>query len=640
MLSATLAALAILNIGPSGADAAIPDECRRAPRLARAAIDKLPKATLLCTPNVQTLLGYTRRALHLRDGHTLALFSYSGSAEANWLFLIDSADLTTRRVPVPNNDIASHGAALGSDGDIYVMPYGTGRSYRFDVKQGKFEQVKVDLPEEERTWEALGASNGCIYFGTYPNAYFGEYDTRTGKTSLWPHVASDTTYVTDFSEDAAGRIKFRAWGPAQVWMLFDPITRALTKTDAPTPTVEPKLPDLPKGDESFAKQVTLGDRRFVIGFPSSRLWEVGSDGKLTLRGNPEAPAESWFLERVGDAIVGVSHYGAAFSLNAATGRFIRRHLPNAAPGGNHVMFVEAIGPDCVIGANYSQQSLWKVDPRTGSIEYSSGMIAKVSGQPMCALEFGHKAYLGLYIYSILSKYDPELPFEFGKNPREIADLHGRYHQTRPRDAATDGKLVFISNDSAYNELGGALAVIDPKTDHVEAYHQLIKDQNLPTLAYDPATRLLWGGTDRWGQMRSHPPTQESSLIYAFDPATRKVAATLTPWPGSDETAVLGMGPGVLVAACGSEIALIDTRTREVLYKGESPIGVPSRLRLGSDGLSYCLAGGTLYRWDLPKNLLTPLVSTPECSMLTESAPRRWVLANATSVYTATVADAE
>src|SRR5690349_5930002 len=91
---------------------------------------KLAMAELLGTPEVRTLLGYTRRVLHLPDGHTLAAFTFSGAAQANWLFLIDSRDLSSRRIPIPHNDFASHGAALGADGDIYIMPYGNGRGYR------------------------------------------------------------------------------------------------------------------------------------------------------------------------------------------------------------------------------------------------------------------------------------------------------------------------------------------------------------------------------------------------------------------------------------------------------------------------------------------------------------------------------
>jgi len=261
------------------------------------------------------------------------------------------------------------------------------------------------------------------------------------------------------------------------------------------------------------------------------------------------------------------------------------------------------------------------------------MVARVTGEPMCAVGFGGRAYVGIYVNSILSVYDPDRPFAFGENPRELIELGPRYAQTRPRAAVTDGRFVFISSDSAYNHLGGALAVIDPQTEQIDVYHHLIRDQNLPTLAYDPTTRLLWGGTDRWGQMRSHPPTQDSSLIYAFDPETREVVETLTAWEGSDVTSVHGVLPsGVLVASSGDEVALVDTRARDVLYLGPSPIGVPGRIRLGADGWPYCLSGGTLYRWDWRQNRLTPLARTEDCVHLTESSPGLWLLANARSVF--------
>src|SRR5262249_10800383 len=162
------------------------------------------------------------------------------------------------------------------------------------------------------------------------------------------------------------------------------------------------------------------------------------------------------------------------------------------------------------------------------------------------------------------------------------------------------------------------------------------DQNLPTLAYDPKTRLLWGGTDRWGQMHSHPPTQPSSLIYAFDTQSRRVVAMLKPFEGMDETKVLGVwSDGILVAAAdppvkvlgsspGSsaperpQIALIDTASRQILYRGDSPLTSMRKIRLGIDGRCYCVANDKLYRWDGVSNLITPVARAPGCRHLTES----------------------
>jgi hypothetical protein len=112
-----------------------------------------------------------------------------------------------------------------------------------------------------------------------------------------------------------------------------------------------------------------------------------------------------------------------------------------------------------------------------------------------------------------------------------------------------------------------------------------------------------------------------------------VVETLTPWPGADVTSVLGVSSdGILVAASGQEVALIQTATREILYQGTWPLGPPRKLRRGGDGFCYVLSDGVLHRWDLAQNVLTPVAGSPGCIFLTEPSPGTWLLANRTSVY--------
>ena len=362
----------------------------------------LPKAERIATPPVRTLLGYTRRLLRLPDGHTIGAFSYSNSAPANWLFLIDGRDLSSKRFAMPNNDIGSHGAALGTDGNIYVMPYGSPRAYRFDVARETFEPIDVPgLPPGEYTWDAIGAADGCIYFGTYPHAYLGRYEIATGKTRLWPNVAPKTTYVSHMEADGEG-VRFRAWGPDQVWMRIDATMDEPVRVDAPA-----TAPAKPK----------------------------------------EGLPEPVWVERVRDAEVTIGHFGS-----------LKR-----------------------------------------------------------------------------------------------------------------------------------------------------KDQNLTSLAYDPKHKLVWGGTNRWGQMRSAPPTQESAVVYAFDPESRKVVATLTPTKGADHLTILGCADdGTVVARSGDGIVMIDGATREIAHRGGWPVE-PAAMRRGADGHQYFLADGHLWRWSITDDAVVPIV---------------------------------
>jgi len=616
---------------------------RRAPELIARDAAEVPTGEVLGSPEVRTLLGYTRRPIHLPDGHTLALFSFSFSAPANWLFLIDCRDMSVERYAMPNNDIGSHGAALGADGNIYVMSYGTGNAYVFDMKSRSFTELPCDVPEGEYAWDAIGGTNGRIYFGTYPGAWFGEYDPATTKWEIWKQPVPETKYVGETNALPDGRITFRANGPAEARMVFDPETRAFAPYEAsavaPTVAAPPPLPALSDPEDSHEAPVLVEGRWFTVSRVSSRLTELAHGAEPKVVAELAARAETlWWLKSQPGAITGVSYYGAMFRYDLATGALQQGQLDNIAPGGNSIMFLESVTPECVIGANYSQQNLFTVNPRTGAIHAELGKIARVPGEAMCAVGLNGQGYLGIYVQTVVSRFDPAKPIAYGENPKELAFLGPTYKQTRPRAAVTDGRLVYISSDSDYNTLGGALIVHDPATEKFDVYHHLIPDQNLPTLAWDTKHKLLWGGTDRWGQMRSAPPTQESALIYAFDPETRAVVRRLTPWPGEDMVTVHGITKsGVLVASNGKEVVCLDTATGETLYQGTWPAALgngatPTQLRLGTDGHSYFARGGTLYRWDTVANTLTPAAFAPDANHLVESEPGLWLLGSATTVY--------
>lgn len=606
---------------------------RHAPVVRSADAAKLPRPTFLDTPQVRTLVGYTRRVLHLHDGHTLAVFSFSDNGLANWLFLVDSRDLSADRYEMPNHDVGSHSAALGSDGNIYCMPYGTGRAYKFDTKSRKFSELPpIGLPPGELTWDAIGSKSGnSIYFGTYPNACLVRYDIGTQKAEVRPHIAPNATYVMDFSEDETG-IHCHAWAPGDRWLTVhgDAFIVEHGKKPASAPAFVPPSDSSP--NESARNLTKIGDRRFAMGWPSGRLLEF-ADGRTIERGDPHAPAELWYLEPAGEALVGISHYGATFRFDLKSNQFEHRQLANLAAGGNRIMFLEAITPHCVIGANYSQQNLFRVDPQTGTVQSFNSMVAAAPGELTCAIGFEGQAYIGAYSHAMILQYDPQRAMSFLQNPRELISLHDRFAQTRPRDVATDGRHVFFTFDSDYGKLGGALAEVDPSTGHVEAFAQPVKDQNLPSLAFDRKSHMLWLSTDRWGQQRSAPPTQATALLAEWDPEQKRIVKTLAPWPVVDEIEILGCtGDGILVVAAAGELALIDTTSATVLWHGRCPIGAANKFRRGADGAYYCLGNGTLYRWQFSDNSLTPIAITAGCTYLTEYAPGQWALANNASVY--------
>ena len=71
----------------------------------------LSQPALFSQPEAPTLLGCTRQLMYLARHGKVAVFSFSATPDANWLFLIDVVDGTGERYPVSNGERGSHGAA-------------------------------------------------------------------------------------------------------------------------------------------------------------------------------------------------------------------------------------------------------------------------------------------------------------------------------------------------------------------------------------------------------------------------------------------------------------------------------------------------------------------------------------------------
>src|SRR5690606_16521806 len=109
-----------------------------------------------------------------------------------------------------------------------------------------------------------------------------------------------------------------------------------------------------------------------------------------LLGETGAPVlKRWYLSEVDGALVGIGRLGELFryELGAqhSAERWQRGNLPNELAGANPIMFIEAVGPEAVVGSNYSQQNLFVVNPKTGQLRYSPHMIASETGEAMCGV---------------------------------------------------------------------------------------------------------------------------------------------------------------------------------------------------------------------------------------------------------------
>lgn len=607
----------------------------------------LAEPRLVCRPEARTLLGYTRRVLHLQPLNKLAAFSYSSVGPANWLFLIDIATGSAERFDVPGGEVASHGAALGSDGNIYTAT--PRRFHRFLVSERRWETLK-DLGGDELPWDAVGGTNGRIYWGTYPNTHFAQYDIATDALTLWEKIEPDAKYLLDFRWLPGGVVRFRATGETTHVITFDPRREqfvAREKSEDPgyvtmmNDPVENTLPAAsPLAGDARVETISLRHadgsrgRRVAISVPSGRIAWVDDHATLTPFARGPAGFDVWKLIAVDDRnICGLGWSGAFFRFNVQSRELIENQLPNSSPDSNSYYVFEAPTPRVAVGGHYSQQNLFRADLDTGAWEASPGMIAPVPGEPTASVSLHGKVYLGIYIDALLQEYDPTRPIAYGDNPRQL--LKPGHHQNRPRGLATDGRRLFMASWRMYGTIGGALTVYDIHTGTHEVYTEPFKDLNLDALAVDPASGHVFGGTFRWGDGDSCPPRRDAAVVYEWDPAARRVVREAAPWPDADLTRVLGVLPGGIVVVNESrkaQAALLDARDLSTLWRGVIPGGLHA-VRVLPDGGVYALTTDHLARWDVAHNTLHPIApNTRDMMYLSIPRPGLFVMASPTAIY--------
>ena len=73
------------------------------------------------------------------------------------------------------------------------------------------------------------------------------------------------------------------------------------------------------------------------------------------------------------------------------------------------------------------------------------------------------------------------------------------------------RLIYVGSIPPYGELGGAMAVWDPKQNKViENYRDLVKNQSIVALAYEPPSGLIFGGSGNYGGGGTNPARRRPS----------------------------------------------------------------------------------------------------------------------------------
>ncbi len=223
------------------------------------------------------------------------------------------------------------------------------------------------------------------------------------------------------------------------------------------------------------------------------------------------------------------------------------------------VFMVAMGPDGnVYGSSDLPLAVFRYVVSSGKTEYYGEMAGS---QVYSMLPYKGKIYMGSYPEAVLALFDPAGPAwrpgsDSGSNPTVFGPLGDGDYRPRSMVLAPDG-LIYIGNFPPYGQLGGALAVWDPQQNKVVGnYRNIVREQSIASLTYEPRSGLIFGGTNILGGTGIQP-TQAQAAVFAFDPKTKQKTLETQLAPKAKTYQAIAAANGKLFVASGSVIYVYD-----------------------------------------------------------------------------------
>lgn len=528
------------------------------------------------------------------DTRDLVYFNFMQAGEPVFVLSVDPDTGETHQYGAPL-DHCAWAFILGPDRKVYVGTTGHGSILCLDPAKPEEGLKLIGRPSETETyiWQfCVGRKDGKIYGCTYGNAKLVSYDPKTGELEDLGRMDETQDYARTIAAGPNGKIYTGIGMAVPDLVVYDPETRE-------------------------HRSVLLPDGRKVQGYVS--VWNgadghayasIGGEGGGTFRLDDEAlvpvdpgeAAQAPLKLRDGRLIQDLQYTndGGSFVVHdPATGE--NRTVEYRYRGAGSVLFMCAPGPDgCIYGSTAMPMELFRYDPRQNRTEHL-GQLG--GGEVYSMLAYGGRLYCCCYSPGDIMVYDPTKPWNFGtgpeNNPRDLGALGDGHCRPRQTILGPDDRLYVVSY-APYGQLGGAMAVFDPRQDKVvENYRHLIRDQSLCALAYEPQSGLIFGGSSIIGGGGSRP-SQKEAKFFAFDPQAKELVMERTLEPGCTTIpAMLAVDGKVFVTSnASSNFFVYDPAEGKMVHTGTLP-GSQVEIAMGqhTDGLIYGLTTQHIYTID-------------------------------------------
>jgi hypothetical protein len=160
-------------------------------------------------------------------------------------------------------------------------------------------------------------------------------------------------------------------------------------------------------------------------------------------------------------------------------------------------------------------------------------------------------------------------------------------------------------------LGGALGVWDPQQNRtVENYRHIVKNQSVVSLAWEPESGLIFGGSGNYGGGGTRAVENEARF-FAFDPRQQTKVFETSFVPGGHNYPATCASRGKVYTTAGDQLLVFDPATMKVIQTIRLPgPQVDISLEPLSDGRLVGLTTSSVYVYDPARGEIVHTAPTP------------------------------
>jgi outer membrane protein assembly factor BamB len=440
----------------------------------------------------------------------------------------------------------------GPDDRIYLGTWDGGLILRFDPRQPDqgIEVIGKPSRTEEYLWQYDLGKDGKLYACTYPQAKLISFDPRTGAMEDLGRMHPTEMYARSVAVGPNGKVYVGIGTEKGDLVVFDPATKEHRSL-------------IPPDLQGAAGWKTVAVSRRVDGNVyaefGTNLMRLDDETVTRVAVAPERPK----LRLRDGRVVTSFERGRLTLFDPKTRQSVERTFKYAG-NGDHI-FMLGVGPsNCVYGSTAMPLEVFRYDPAANRSEHLGAMPG---GEVYSMLEHQEKLYLCYYGGAVMNLYDPAKPFwKFGAsadaNPVSFGGVGDGHLRPRAMIYGPNG-LIYVGSEPPYGELGGAIGVWDPRQNRtIENYRHVVTNQSIVSLAWEPQSGLIFGGSGNYGGGGTRAVEKEARF-FAFDPQKRTTVFETTLSPGARNYPATCAALGRVCTTAGDRLFVFDPPTMRV-----------------------------------------------------------------------------